>query len=126
MEWNRLMRNSGRASSDPQTEAEAELRLDTMLRAYRAACPDPEASVNFMPQLWEKIERRRSANVFGRTARVLVTAALAASAILSFMLSTHHNTGFTSPGSYVEALVTDGDAALDLLNPESLVEMEQL
>ena len=119
------MRNSGRPSSDHQTQPDAEVRLDALLRAYRAACPDPEASVNFMPQLWEKIERRRSANVFSRAARVLVTAALATTAILSIILSSQHPAA-TSPGSYVEALVTDGDAALDLLNPESLAEMEQL
>jgi len=79
-----------------------------------------------MPQLWEKIERRRSANVFGRAARVLVTAALAASAILTIILSAHHPAVFSPRGAYVEALVTDGDAALDLLNPESLSDMEQL
>jgi len=117
------MKNSGR---DQQAQAEAEARLDSLLQAYRAACPDPEASANFTPQLWARIERRRSANVFGRTARVLVTAALAASAILSIMLSSTKPNSFTSPGSYIEALVTDGDAALDLLNPESVVEMEQL
>lgn len=27
---------------------------------YRAACPDPEPSPNFFPQLWAKIDARRS------------------------------------------------------------------
>ncbi|HXJ43842.1 MAG TPA: hypothetical protein VNH18_31445 [Bryobacteraceae bacterium] len=120
------MRNSGRPSPESKTQADAELRLDALLRSYRAACPDPEASINFMPQLWEKIERRRSANVFSRAARVLVTAALAATAILGIILSAHHPSGMMSAGAYVEALVTDGDAALDLLNPENLAETEQL
>lgn len=113
-------------SSDFQAQSEAEARLDAVFHAYRLACPEPEASADFMPRLWEKIESRRSANIFSRTARFLVTAALAASAILSVLLISSHNTGsFASPAAYVEALVTDGDTT-SLQNAESIREMEQL
>lgn len=33
--------------------------LDHLFERYRAALPDPEASVNFMPELWRKIEARQ-------------------------------------------------------------------
>ena len=31
-------------------------KLDALFRAYRDASPDPEASVNFMPTLWARID----------------------------------------------------------------------
>jgi len=120
------MKNSGRRLPESPANADAELRLDALLRSYRNACPDPEASPNFMLELWAKIEQRRSsANVFSRGARVLVTAALAATAILGMIISTEGGNGLPTPGVYMEALVTDGEAALDLLNPASLTDMEQ-
>lgn len=36
-----------------------EQELDDLFNRYRAALPDPEASVNFMPELWRKIEARQ-------------------------------------------------------------------
>jgi hypothetical protein len=33
--------------------------LDHLFATYRTAVPDPEASVNFMPELWRKIEARQ-------------------------------------------------------------------
>jgi hypothetical protein len=33
--------------------------LDHLFARYRTAVPDPEASVNFMPELWRKIEARQ-------------------------------------------------------------------
>ena len=37
-----------------------EERLEWLFRAYRAACPAPEPSANFMPNLWAKIDSHRS------------------------------------------------------------------
>ncbi len=34
--------------------------LNHLFERYRAALPDPEASVNFMPELWRKIEARQT------------------------------------------------------------------
>jgi len=120
------MKNSGRPSPGTPAHAEAELRLDALLRSYRDACPVPEGSVNFMPDLWAKIDQRKSsATVFSRFARVLVTAALAATAILGIIISTEGSNGLPTQGVYMEALVTDGEAALNLLNPASLTDMEQ-
>jgi hypothetical protein len=35
-------------------------KLDWLFKAYRAACPAPEPSANFMPGLWVKIDSQRS------------------------------------------------------------------
>ncbi len=35
-------------------------KLDWLFKAYRAACPAPEPSANFMPGLWAKIDSQRS------------------------------------------------------------------
>jgi anti-sigma-K factor RskA len=36
-------------------------KLDPLWAAYRDACPDPEPSAHFMPQLWQRIEAQRGA-----------------------------------------------------------------
>ena len=46
-------------SNTPMEQANSsENRLDELFRAYRKACPDPEASVNFTPTMWARIEAR--------------------------------------------------------------------
>ena len=117
-----FMNNNRRSDIDSH---DAEMRLDALFRSYRDACPVPEAGANFMPDLWAKIERRRSSSMFNRTARFLVTAAVAVTVLFSIMLTIDKASGPVTPGVYMEALVTDGEAALNLLNPESLTEMEQ-
>jgi anti-sigma-K factor RskA len=37
----------------------AEAQVDELLATYRTACPEREASANFMPKLWQQIEQRR-------------------------------------------------------------------
>jgi hypothetical protein len=90
----------------PLNEGSQEERLDALLRAYREACPDPDASANFMPQLWQRIEaRQRFSFSFGRIARGLVTASVAASLAMAVYLSVpHHRTSVFITGSYVDAL----------------------
>ena len=82
-----------------------EERLDALFRAYRAACPTPEASANFMPNLWGKIEaRQRSAFSFFRMAKAMATAAVALSIALSvYMAMPRTNPNYYSQ-SYIEAL----------------------
>ncbi|HJY05444.1 MAG TPA: hypothetical protein VJ323_03960 [Bryobacteraceae bacterium] len=58
--------------------------LDELFRRYRAACPDVEPGPNFMPCIWERIERNRSFSlVFDKLARLLVTASAAACLLLA-------------------------------------------
>jgi hypothetical protein len=82
-------------------------RLDAVLQAFREASTAPEASPNFMPDLWRKIEARQSLTFsFGRMAGAFVTAALAASLALGIYLALPSNSAYYSE-SYVEALAAD-------------------
>jgi len=84
--------------------------IDALFRAYRDACPAPEPSANFMPNLWQRIEARRSfAFSFQRMASGFVTAAIALSILLGvYMWIPRSNRPYYSQ-SYVEAL-SDADA----------------
>src|ERR1700681_4587153 len=63
-------------------------RLDALWVEYREATPDPEASPNFMPQLWQKIEARRveTTSVFRRLAQICVMATVALTLLMSVVL----------------------------------------
>jgi len=87
---------------DPMRGRDEE-RLDAIFEAYRRACPTPDASANFMPNLWSRIEaRQRTTFSFRRMAQAFVTAAVALSIALGvYMAMPHPN---LSSYSYVEAL----------------------
>lgn len=61
-------------------------KLDALFAEYRSAFPDVDGSVNFMPNMWQKIEARRneSVSVFRRLAQVcvLATAALTVAMVI--------------------------------------------
>jgi len=80
--------------------------LDAMFRAYRDACPDPDVSANFMPELWRRIdERQRSVFFMGRWARALVTAAAVLSlGMAAYLYIPRGSTSVFAVESYVEAL----------------------
>ncbi|HLK62762.1 MAG TPA: hypothetical protein VKU19_04955 [Bryobacteraceae bacterium] len=81
-----------------------EERLDALFRAYHAACPVPEASANFMPELWRKIESRQKVTFsFRRMVSGFVTAALALTIALGVYMSVP-TTNPNTPQSYIEAL----------------------
>src|SRR5258708_20578481 len=80
-------------------------RLDGLFLAYRAACEPRQVSANFMPELWQKIERVQTARFsFQRIAKGFVTAAAALSLPLAVVcfLPSHHNPPF-SGARYIEA-----------------------
>ncbi|MGE5488798.1 MAG: hypothetical protein ACM3ZB_13360 [bacterium] len=80
-------------------------RLTELFTAYREALPDPDASVNFMPRLWEKIEARENQTVgFRRMARALITAAAAASMLMGAWVVSHPVTSPFYTNSYMELL----------------------
>jgi len=102
--------NESMMPSEPRSSPGNE-RLDTLFRAYHVACEPREVSVNFMPELWQKIEKVQSATFsFRRIAKSFVTAAAALSlvlAIVSFVPLQHpHAYNVT----YVEALAAQNDA----------------
>jgi hypothetical protein len=61
-------------------------KLAPLWAEYRSSLPDPDASPEFMPKLWKRIEARRqeTTSVFRRLAQVCV----GATAVLLLLLST--------------------------------------
>jgi hypothetical protein len=81
--------------------------LDELLLQYRDACPEVEASTDFMPRLWARIDSRRSFPfVFQRLARVLVTASAAACLVLAALNLAPHSAErlHTKYATYADAL----------------------
>jgi hypothetical protein len=109
------------------SESEFEARLDDLFHTYRAACPDPEPSVNFMPEMWAKIEARQSSStVFNRMAKALVTAALGASVIMALLSSSYSQPASPAyEGTYIQALAADRVSDLEPLQVERISELEQ-
>lgn len=115
--FNRLMK------TDKQNPGEE--RLNELFRAYRVSCPDPEASPDFMPQMWAKIEMREaSTSWFSSMAKALVTAAVAASVILGLLISSMNQSSAFYNGTFVEALVKDHTASMEPLNLDRISELE--
>ena len=86
-------------------EGNQEQRLDALFRAYHDACVAPDASANFMPRLWQRIEsRQRFSFSFGRVARGFVTAALAATLAMTLYLALPRHNSVLSNGTYVDVL----------------------
>jgi len=97
-----------------------EQRLDALFRAYRDACPTPEASANFMPHLWQRIEARQTyAFSFKRMANALVTAAVALSIVLGVYMSMPHSNNPYYAQTFVEVLADANtqDSGVDLPDP---------
>jgi hypothetical protein len=83
--------------------------LRAMFASYREALPDREPASDFMPQLWTKIDARRSISFsFGRLAKGFVSVALASCLAMSILFLTPVKPqspiyGFT----YLDALAAD-------------------
>jgi hypothetical protein len=96
--------------------------LDALFRAYHDACVAPDASANFMPSLWARIEsRQRSTFSFRRMANALTTAAVAASLALGIYMSIPRSSAFDNNRTYVEELADASTPdAMYLVNPATL------
>jgi hypothetical protein len=106
--------------------AEGDYRLNELFAAYRQACPDIDGSANLMPGIWAGIEAREiSTNWFGRVAKALVTAAVAASVILGMMMSSvNHRSNEFFNATFVDALQADHVATLEPLHIERISALE--
>jgi hypothetical protein len=81
-----------------------EARLDALFQAFRE-CPAPEPGVNFMPDLWARIEsRKRVTFSFRRMASAFVTAAVALSVALGVYMSVTRSNQSYFAQTYIEAL----------------------
>jgi len=99
---------------EQRNPADREALLDAMFRAYRAACPDADASANFMPNLWARIEAHEvSTNWFARVAKPLVAVALAASVVLGMMISSRNQSSAFFDATFVQALRADQVSKLE-------------
>jgi len=99
-----------------------EQQLDALFRAYKDACPNPEPSVNFMPDLWKRIEsRQRFTFSFRRMANALVTSAVALSIALGVYMSMHTSNPNYNSESYIEALAEANSLDTpDIVGPATL------
>lgn len=105
----------------------AEARLDELFRAYREASEykDAESGANFMPSMWARIEAREvSTNWFGRAAKMLVTAALAASLILGMIISSLNQSSSFFNATFVDALRADHASTLEPLHLDRISQLE--
>jgi hypothetical protein len=110
---------------EQENSGEREVRLDELFRAYRAACPEPEASGGFMPGIWAGIEAREvSTHWFGSFAKALVTAALAASVILGIIMSSMNQPSAFLNATFVEALRADQANTLEPLHLDRISQLE--
>ena len=84
-------------------------KLDALMTAYRDACPDPEASAAFMPQLWERIEARRTSTtmMFRRLSQVCVLATVALTLLMAAVLIPRFERMPVYNGSYVDVLADE-------------------
>ena len=93
--------------------------VQAMFASYREAMPDPEAGANFMPQLWSRIDSRRSVTFsFGRLAKGFVSVALASCLAMSLLFL--NSAGPVSPvygETYLDALAAADSGDVDLVRP---------
>lgn len=65
-------------------------QLDELFQAYRQACPEVDASANFMPNLWARIDARRKADLWmWRWANAFTSMAAVVVLLLGVLLYEH-------------------------------------
>ena len=98
-------------------------QLDQLLTRYRAACPDRDASPEFMPRLWARIEGPRSFSfVFQRLGRFLLTGSAATCLLfVALNMAPHPAIPITRTGyaSYTDALSADNTLERTYYSAES-------
>jgi hypothetical protein len=87
--------------------------LDDLFQSYRAACPEPEPSANFMPNLWQRIEARHNfSSVFQSLARNAFAACGALCLLLLALNLISSPQPLPAAPSYMEALMADHSAEM--------------
>jgi hypothetical protein len=93
--------------------SEDESRLDSLFEVYREACPEVAPGAHFMPELWQKIEARRSFwFVFQREARTVITGSAALCLVLLVLNFIGSAKTHVLASSYADALMADHTAEL--------------
>lgn len=79
--------------------------LNSLFAAYREAISDPEASADFMPRLWGKIDAKRSfVYRLKRMSQLAVATALAVCVLSVILISPTANRDAQFSGTYVDML----------------------
>jgi hypothetical protein len=86
-----------------------ELELDSLMAAYRDACQAPEATPEFMPKLWARIDARQSSFGFLKRWTEGFVAVAAAACLMVFLLQVAPDDGKAAvyQSTYLEALTQD-------------------
>jgi len=101
----RKVRRKPKFSMNWTNRGDENAELDALFQAYRAACPDPDASANFMPELWRRIEeRQRSVFFMDAGARPGNGSRRAVPGDGGYLYIPHGRSSVFSVESYVEAL----------------------
>jgi len=80
-------------------------KLDSLWAEYRQACPDPEPSANFIPQVWQRIEaRRRATSSLRHGAEVCVMAALTLTLLIAAFLIPRYQRQPVYQSTYADVL----------------------
>lgn len=92
-----------------QPEDQGRDKLSGLFEAYRESCPDPEVSVNFTPQLWQRIEARRTetTSIFKRLAQVCVATTAVLVLLLTTMFSPATDDELVFASTYADVLAAD-------------------
>jgi len=98
--------------------------LNALFVKYKAAVPDPDASANFMPQLWRKIEARQTLMLRVRKLTQVFMGAAAAVCLLFAMVQVAPSGSRPEVhASYVDALAAahpaDNLAALGIVTRDT-------
>ena len=80
-------------------------KLDALWAEYRQACPDPEPSANFIPQVWQRIEaRRRTSSLLRRWTEACVMAALTLTLLIAAFLIPRYQRQPVYQSTYADVL----------------------
>jgi anti-sigma-K factor RskA len=90
---------------DRMEDKRGEDKLVALWAEYRQACPDPEPSANFMPQVWQRIEaRRRVTSSLRRWAEACVMAALTLTLLIAAILIPRYQRQPVYQSTYADVL----------------------
>lgn len=80
--------------------------LQSLWSEYRDACPDPEDSPNFVPELWRRIDEQRQSAMswFRRWAEACVIATIAATLLLTTIVIPSYVREPVYEATYVDVL----------------------
>ena len=100
-----------RSQNNPGGDWGAEDELSALFAAYREACPEVEASANFLPGIWQKIEGRQSFWFsFEHLARTFAAVAVAMCLLLAALNVRASRNAVPAAVGYVDALAAEHSA----------------